>query len=269
MKKILRTVVTSFAVMFMLAFGGITANAQTVNESEPNDTMETAETILANHETAAGCVDVSHTGQYVVKGVTSANDPDWYRVYLDAGDQYVTCNGSAFNFYLYDSDENCFKAMTYSKPGLGASAYKFEVKVAGYYYVKVTGLSDSPVSYILAVGGPTYTVDHCTKTMDSISFEGYDETRELQVESASMPEDAIVYTIYISGVLSTATDGVKMVASTNGTTINMLASNLTKTGLVNLNIPLDELWYVTFKYRKNVTITPKVTFSYVYPVTTP
>lgn len=268
MKKILRTVVTSFAVMFMLAFGGITANAQTVNESEPNDTRETAETILANHETAAGCVNGSYTGQYVVNGVTSANDHDWYRVYLDVGYQYVTCNGSAFNFYLYDSDGNYFEGMSYNKPGLGASAYEFYVDVAGYYYVEVVGLSASSVSYKLAVGGPTYTVDHCTENMGSISLEGSDVTRPLQVES-DVPDRAIVYTISIGNVLSTATDGVKMVASTNGTTINMLASNLTKTGLVNLNIPVTEKWYVTFEYRKNITITPKVTFYYVYPVITP
>ena len=269
MKKLMRTVVTSFAVVFMLAFGGITANAQTVNESEPNDTRETAETILANHETAAGCVNGSYTGQYVVNGVTSANDHDWYRVYLDEGKQYVTCNGSAFEFRLYDSEGGWIEGMSYTKPGLGPSAYEFKASTTGYYYVEVVGLSDSPVSYILAVGGPTYTVDHCIQPMESISFDGYDETRRLQVESTSVPEDAIVYTISIGGVLSSQTDGVKMVASTNGTTITMLASNLTKTGLVNLNIPLKEVWYVTFEYRKNITITPKVTFYYVYPVTTP
>lgn len=132
MKKLMKVIVTSFAIMFMSGISGITANAQSVNESEPNDSMETAQTISANRETASGCVNGSYTGQYVVNGTTSINDSDWYKVYLSAGTQYVTCNGSAFEFYIYDSNGNLFDWATYNKPGFGASAYEFTASSTGY-----------------------------------------------------------------------------------------------------------------------------------------
>lgn len=267
MKKLMKMLVTSFAIMFMLGISGITANAQSVNESEPNDSMETAQTISANRETASGCVNGSYTGQYVVNGTTSINDSDWYKVYLSAGTQYVTCNGSAFEFYIYDSNGNLFDWATYNKPGFGASAYEFTASSAGYYYVEVIGLSSSSVSYKLAVGGPTYTVDDVALPLGSIPLEGYDYSIRLPMDDINFPEGAIVYTVSISGVSSTATNGVTIINRGSGTTISMTASNLTRTGLVYSNIPLQATWDITFKYKKVTTISPKIIFYYVYPIT--
>lgn len=267
MKKLMKTLVTSFAIIFMLGISGITANAQTVSESEPNDSMETAQTISANRETASGCVSGSYTGQYVVDGTTSINDPDWYKVYLSAGTQYVTCNGSAFEFYIYDANGNLFDGAIYNKPGFGASAYKFTAPSTGYYYVEVLGLSSSSVSYKLAVGGPTYTVDNYSISLGSATFYYEDLYAELPFENLSFPDGAIVYTISISGVSSSATNGVTITNSESSTRISMTASNLTKTGLVYSNMPMRATWEITFKYKQNTTISPRVTFYYVYPIT--
>lgn len=67
---------------FCLVAGGTTAYAQTVNESDFNDTMETAQLIQANIETAAQVVSGSGSrpNQYVVNGYTSTTDSDWYKV---------------------------------------------------------------------------------------------------------------------------------------------------------------------------------------------
>ncbi len=267
MKKFIRTIVTSFAIMFLFGISGITANAQTVSESEPNDSMDTAQTISANRETASGCVNGSYTGQYVVDGTTSTNDSDWYKVYLTAGTQYVTCNGSAFEFYIYDANGNLFDSATYTKPGYGASAYEFFASSTGYYYVEVIGLSSSSVSYKLAVGGPTYTVDDYTVSLGSATFAYEDLYAEMPLENLSFPDDAIAYTISISGVSSSATNGVTITNSKSSTNISMSASNLTRTGLVYSNMQMRATWEITFKYKKNTTISPRVTFYYVYPIT--
>lgn len=68
-----------------------------VRETEPNNTMETAGTIMANHETAAQAVSGSRPSQHVVTGSTSNTDEDWFKVYLSAGTQYVTCNDDPLN----------------------------------------------------------------------------------------------------------------------------------------------------------------------------
>ena len=59
-------------------------HAESVRETEPNNTMETAETIMANHETAAQAVSGSRPSQHVVTGSTSNTDEDWVKVYLSA-----------------------------------------------------------------------------------------------------------------------------------------------------------------------------------------
>lgn len=77
-----------FAVAIMCFYpvaGGTTAYAQTVNEADSNDTMETAQLIQANSETAAQAVSGSRPNQYVVNGYTSTTDSDWYKVYLTSG----------------------------------------------------------------------------------------------------------------------------------------------------------------------------------------
>lgn len=267
MKRFTKLLVTCFVALLLCGFGGVTANAQTINESEPNDSKETAQTISANRETVAGCVSGSHTGQYVVEGTTSINDSDWYRVYLSAGTQYVTCNGSAFEFYIYNADGRLFDNATYNKPGFGASAYEFTVSSAGYYYVEVIGLSSSSVSYKIAVGGPTYTLDDYTVSLGKATFDYEDLYAELPFENFSFPDDAIAYTISINGVSSSSTNGVTITNSRSSSKISMSASNLAKTGLVYSNMPMCATWEVTFKYKKSTTISPRITFYYVYPIT--
>lgn len=87
-------------------------NAQTVNEAEPNDTMETAQLIQANKETAAQAVAGSTAGEYVVRGSVSSTDDDWLKVYLDAGTQYVSCNGDNFSFDVYNSNNRLNTSFT-------------------------------------------------------------------------------------------------------------------------------------------------------------
>ena len=67
-------------ICFCLVAGGTTVYAQTVNESDSNDTMETAQLIRANSEAATPAVSGSRPNQYVVNGYISTTDSDWYKV---------------------------------------------------------------------------------------------------------------------------------------------------------------------------------------------
>jgi hypothetical protein len=68
--------------------------------------METAQLIQANYETPTQVVSGNRINQYVVKGNTSKTDEDWYKVYLNAGVQYITCNDNPFEYEIYSSDLN-------------------------------------------------------------------------------------------------------------------------------------------------------------------
>lgn len=75
-------VIMIFAVMFsMIWLGNMKAFAQSVEESNPNDSKETAQLIQASKETVLQAASGRRPDQYVVNGYTSVNDIDWYKVF--------------------------------------------------------------------------------------------------------------------------------------------------------------------------------------------
>lgn len=154
-KKLAKMLTTCLMSVFIIGTASMTVHAESVRETEPNNTMETAETIMANHETAAQAVSGSRPSQHVVTGSTSNTDEDWFKVYLSAGTQYVTCNDDPFEFEVYDPNGSLVLDEIYTKIGFGSTAYPFVASTDGFYYVKIKGITSSSSDYILLVGGPT------------------------------------------------------------------------------------------------------------------
>ncbi len=252
----------------MVMLSGVTAHAEIVTDVEPNDTIETAQLIQANYETAENAVNTTWPNQYSVHGTTSSVDEDWFKVFLTAGTQYITCNDQSFNFEVYDSNQSLILSRSYVKSGLGVKAFPFTAPSSGYYYVKVQGILSSPSNYILLAGGPTYTVQYCSVAMKSITLSGSDATVSFNLsQQSNLPDGAVVYTISMSNVATTAVKGISVKNVTAGRTVDLLMYTWQKEGLVSMNLPVKANWQVTFKYNKNVTITPKLTLRYAYPVT--
>ena len=265
-KRILAVVLSCFTLMNVIA---LPVHASTVNETEPNNTRETAMTITANRETPAQAVSGNRPNEYVVDGSTSANDEDWYKVYLNAGVQYVTLNGGTLSFEVYEEDsEFPIIARQYQKTGFGGTAYRFNATTAGFYYVCIhTNLSSSQ-DYLMLVGDPTYDVISCTVNLDSVTMSGSDQNVSFNlVNETSIPEGAIVYSMAVRGVRTTAVDGIAVRNITSGNTVNMDRYTWSKSGLVSLSMPVRGSWRITFEYSKNTTFTPYVVFQCVYPVT--
>ena len=78
-KKLAKMLTTCLMSVFIIGTASMTVHAESVRETEPNNTMETAETIMANHETAAQAVSGSRPSQHVVTGSTSNTDEDCLR----------------------------------------------------------------------------------------------------------------------------------------------------------------------------------------------
>ena len=268
MKKGLRSLLMVASMCFCLVAGGTTAYAQTVNEADSNDTIETAQLIQANSETAAQAVSGSRPNQYVVNGYTSTTDSDWYKVYLTSGTQYVTCNDNSFVFEVFDSSENRITRGTYVKTGFGVTAYPFNVSTAGYYYVKITGNTSSSQSYILSVGGPTYSVASCEVEFDTVTMaDDEDEVLNFNLEDEdALPDDSVVYTISMSGVRTTSVDSIAVINNNSDNTVNLTRYSWNKSGLVSLNMPLKADWDIELSYNKDTSFTPSIKLYYAYPV---
>lgn len=72
--------------------------------------------------------------------------------------------------------------------------------------MKITGITSSSKSYILSVGGPIYSVASCEVEFDTVTMaDDEDEVLNLENEVA-LPDDAVVYTISMSGVRTTSVD---------------------------------------------------------------
>lgn len=268
MKKWFKSLFAVAIMCFCLVAGGTTAYAQTVNESDSNDTMETAQLIQANSETAAQAVSGSRPNQYVVNGYTSTTDSDWYKVYLTAGTQYVTCNDNAFTFEVYNSNGTLLESETYVKTGFGVTAYPFNAATAGYYYVKITGITSSSKSYILSVGGPTYSVASCEVEFDTVTMaDDEDEVLNFNLENeVALPDDAVVYTISMSGVRTSSVDSIAVINNNSDNTVNLTRYSWNKSGLVSLNMLLKADWDIELRYNKDTSFTPSVKLYYAYPV---
>lgn len=266
--KSFKAFITVVMVCCIVWINGITAKAQTVYETEPNDSMETAQLIQANYETAAQVVNGSRPNQYVVKGSTSKTDEDWYKVHLNAGVQYITCNDNPFDYEIYNSDNNLVSSGTYTKSRLFPIGYSFNAASDGYYYVKIKGLTSASSSYILMVGGPTYSVGSCSVSLGSINMSGKNVTvpADLRYKN-TIPEGSVVYTISMSGVSSTSVSGITVKNLTSNNTVALSNFSWNKTGLVSMNMPLKGNWQIIFNYNKNTTFTPKLNLTFAYPLT--
>ena len=267
----IKNVLTLMLICCFLWINGITVHAesQAVNEKEPNNTKETAQLIQANAETAAGSVSGSDPGEYVVYGTGSKEDDDWYKVYLNAGEQYITCNGNPFKFEVYTDTQNLIFIGAYDGLGFGVKAYQFMAPSSGYYYVRVNGNSSTPRSYILMVGGPTYTFNSCRVQLDEVVMsnnrDGISVTDLSNIEA--IPDGATIYMMSVSGVGSNAVSGISVTNMRVSNTQRLEKYTWQKQGLVSLNLPAKSSWQVTFTYSKNATFTPTLRLFYVYPVT--
>lgn len=270
-KKIVnfKVALTFVMIFFAMWVSGTTVQAKNVSETEPNDTMETAQLIQANSETPAQALTGNRPNQYFVDGYISSNDEDWFKVYLTRGTQYIICNGKGFDFEVYNSNAQLIYMDSYTKSGLGSSAFPFLASGDGFYYVKITGNLSSSQSYLLGVGGPTYTVETCKVNLGNVSMaRNRNSTVAIDLRNfREIPEEAIVYSIKISGIGSTSVNSISIRNLTTANTVNLQNFTWSKDGLLSLEMPLSSRWQATFGFSQNTSFTPGVNFQFVYPVT--
>ncbi|MDE5780550.1 MAG: hypothetical protein K2I03_03615 [Lachnospiraceae bacterium] len=271
-KKSAKIFAACIMTVFILGTVNMSVNAEVVKETEQNDTKETAELIMANNESAKGAAEGTYSGQYVVNGTTSKTDSDWYKVFLTAGTQYITCNGDEFDYIVEDETGNILLADTYTDTDIfGPTAYKFNVPAAGYCYVKIMGILSSSTSYRFGIGGPTYSVSSCEIPCKEgvINMTSGDETKMAHFDGkalAALPKDAIAYSVKLSGIKNTAIKSARLENEERGLNFSLNTFTWSKDNLVSMNMPVASIWTASLKYFKEVSFTPVLKIYYAYPV---
>lgn len=271
-KNTLRKRLLVVATVCCMCIGSVTAYADKVYESsEENDSKETAVLIQANNETIEGAAEGTYEGQYVVDGKASLEDTDWYKVYLEAGEQYMTCNDYSFDFEILDENEECILRRSYVDDVYGPRAFVFNVAETGFYYVKIIGVTSSAKDYIFMIGSPTYTVGTCELSSESgaVTMTKNGGTQTVEFDGTildELPDMAMVYYVDVRGVSSTA---VKSILLTNGITqkeITLSKYTWDKNGLIWMKLPVKTTWEASFEYYRNITFTPTLKMYYAYPI---
>ena len=266
--RLLKNIVVCIMFVFIFSGSSMMSYADEVREKEPNDTMETAELIMANHDSAAQAVSGKHEDENVVYGDTSKTDTDWYKVYLTAGTQYVICNGDSYRFDVYDPNGIFITGKVYKKAPLGSTATPFTETTDGMYYVKITGIMSSSTSYILLVGDPVYTVASCKVNLTTVTMANNRNglsTFNISTENV-LPDGAIVYMMAVRNVRNLDVTNISVRNLSSNNTVNLDKYSWNKSGLVNLNMPLKSNWSITYEYKKDVSFTPSIELYYAYPV---
>ena len=245
----------------------------TFKETEPNDTKETAELIQANKETAKGYATATFEGRFEVNGYTDEKDPDWYKVYLNAGTQYMTCYVKPFSFLIEDESGNAVIADTYTYADttrFGRTAYEFKVQREGYYYVRIMGCDPTSGQYEFTVGSPTYAMDTCEIPCKEgvINMTASSETKKAHFDGrilAALTKDAVAEYIRLE-VRSSWIKSAKLINEGSGKSLSLDFYPFNKKALVSMNMPVESMWTAELKYSKTTSFTPVLTVQYVYPI---
>lgn len=245
----------------------------TMRETEPNDSRDMAELIQASKDTAVNCISGALAGRFEVTGETSETDPDWFKVYLTGGTQYMTCYLKPFHFVIEDEAGNELYRDTYSfveADRRGRTGYEFHVPSAGYYYVKVLGCSSSSTHYEFTIGNPTYAVSSCEIPCVEGSISMTSSTRikpaHFDGESITVPKDAIAYDVILKGLKATSVKSARLKNNKSGRSVELVKYSWRQSNLESMNMKVESMWTVDMEYEKAASFTPTLKIYYVYPV---
>lgn len=155
--------------VLLLSSSSFALASQEINNPGGHTTPETALEVPANKETYAE-VDPTDRTQWLkhrvyINGFTNGSNYEWYKVYLETGKNYLTCDGGSFKATIKNSDNIEMKGFTdavYMNNDRSSEAKEFYVPNSGYYYVGIRGLTGASVKYTFLVGNPMHFMNTLT-----------------------------------------------------------------------------------------------------------
>ncbi len=180
----------------------------------------------------------------------------------------MSCNGNPFNFKIESEDCNYILEKKYTKTKSGITPYELIIPEAGYYYVKITGITSTSNSYLFTIGGPTYDINKIEVSSGTVNLSGSNRTQTVHFNLSNnndLPNNAIVYFIRMDGLTSTSAKNIS-VSNSKGNSVSLNQYVWQKDGLVNINMDVKDNWSAQFTYRKSTVFSPTLVLRYVYPV---
>lgn len=271
MRKIFKALIVLGSILILSPTTPSFAAGTMVNETEPNNTMDTANYVTRNQSTPAQAVDGSYSGEFFMKASGKKDDDDWFRFTLPAKtDSYLSfvSDSGLYNITVFDEDSNIIGSNEY-KAVLGKTIFNLNIKEEGTYYLQIYCRVGG--SYKFSIGNPNYTIGNYNYSLGSLSFvkdKDYEITKDFSQISA-VPKGAIVYNIDLDGGSGSLTKAAQLKTARYTSWINtpryVWKSNLP----VNYTSEFHQSWYFKYTPVKTGTLIAGIKFRYVYPLLPP
>lgn len=257
--------------VLLLSSSSFALASQEINNPGGHTTPETALEVPANKETYAE-VDPTDRTQWLkhrvyINGTTNGSNYEWYKVYLDSGYNYLTCNGGSFKATIMDPDNNEIKGFSdtvYMNNDRSSEAKEFYASKSGYYHVGIKGLTGASVKYTFLIGNPMHYMN--TLTLRHSSKVNLTDRRKCTVyfnaQNASVPDDAVVYSISNGNGVGIAS--LHIVNNGNNQSADIYYRESDIEHLLVKNMKVKSIWTVTYTGVRTKTFTPILDLNYIY-----
>lgn len=237
-----------------------------MNEVEPNDTQETAQTTMQNNEIAEKIAADDYSGRYAMYGKATSSDDDWYKVALTKGEHYLSVVHSygdhATYVELLDSENNIIIPMKY---GTRYNVTRFHSE-GGTYYIHIVGASEIENQYTLFVGTTMYSVKELTVLFDSVTTSGTIRKSFSLADEEILPPDSVVSKIHLRSYSSKLSSASFTSSSSANNVVVNASSGWSSGNIGSLGMGLRSRWDLVIYPKQTVTLAPQIKFLFVYPV---
>ncbi|GHU47393.1 hypothetical protein FACS1894120_5370 [Clostridia bacterium] len=268
--------------IFIIAISAftLTSFAETTNQVRPNYTAEDAQLMQRNAETPEQYYAINTTQEHVISGsLLSDSEEDWYKISLSAdptgNNTLLSINCKYLKAQVLDINQNVIFEQDYIKSAnhMGARSYRVSIPTAGYYYIRLSDSLSTDGSYLMTMGGPNYAMGNFVFTgTQPLTLSTSKTTAETicDLSSVDVPEGAIVYSVTIGGTKTgSCTSETRSIRyATESSFLSSKSSVWDATIALSLNKFVANRWTVRVSgtsTKSDYSLTPKLTFRYVYP----
>ncbi|WP_146553194.1 hypothetical protein [Rummeliibacillus sp. SL167] len=256
---------------------------------EPNNISNEAQQIERNNHNPSQTIVGNNTSQKVLVGnVEDSNDVDWYKVNLPANLETILAINPTLGVLKFEVHDEYFNRIFNEEVSkdpnfLGAKPHYVQIQSEGTYYVKVSNAAGASGEYRFTIGSPNYSVASyqykavnplTLTTTIKIATDTYNLSHITEV-----PEKAVVYKVTFDGtkVNSATSETRKLKLQSDSSWISTASYTwvanvpISSDPSSSLNKKFHSIWSVQLggnvsSINKTYSLTPKITFSYYYPV---
>lgn len=267
MKNLKNTLLLLTLVLILIPATPLLAAQTRQSETEPNNSMSTANSVTRNLSTPKEAVDGSFSGENVMVGSGMKDEDDWYSFHLSSdNDSYLSfiIDSGVYDITIYDANNNIVGTNEY-KSVYQKTIYDLKIHSDGTYYLQVACKVSG--SYKFMIGNPNYSTGYYNYSLGSFSLvKGTDyEINKDFLLNTTVPQDAIVYRVFLKGgAMSTTSDRLLKPTSSK----NWIRTSVTWDAdlAINETNKFHQKWDFKYIPKKTITIPASAYFYYVYPV---